>query len=105
MKLIDCFMYFDENLVLDIRLNTLNDSVDKFVIAESTMDHAGNKKRLNFDIKEFSKFKNKIEYLVIEDLPKEVRDFKKDWKSAHLRDQLQRNSLQKGYKECEDEDI
>jgi len=105
MKLIDCFMYFDEDLVLDIRLNTLNDSVDKFVIAESTMDHAGNKKRLNFDIKEFSKFKNKIEYLVIEDLPKEVRDFKKDWKSAHLRDQFQRNSLQKGYKECEDEDL
>ena len=32
MKLIDCFMYFDEDLVLDIRLNTLNKEVDKFVI-------------------------------------------------------------------------
>ena len=29
MKLIDCFMYFDEDLVLDIRLNTLNEKVDK----------------------------------------------------------------------------
>ena len=46
MQLIDCFMYFDEDLVLDIRLNTLDESVNKFVIAESTMDHAGNKKRL-----------------------------------------------------------
>ena len=36
MKLIDCFMYFDEDLVLDIRLNTLNDIVDRFVIVEAT---------------------------------------------------------------------
>ena len=34
MKLIDCFMYFDEDLVLDIRLNTLSDKVDKFIIVE-----------------------------------------------------------------------
>ena len=44
MKLIDCFMYFDEDLVLDIRLNTLNDIVDRFVIVEATTDHAGNQK-------------------------------------------------------------
>ena len=41
MKLIDCFMYFDEDLILDIRLNTLNDYVDKFIIAEANLDHAG----------------------------------------------------------------
>ena len=35
MKLIDCFMYFDEDLVLDIRLNVLNDKVDKFIIVEA----------------------------------------------------------------------
>ena len=35
MKLIDCFMYFDEDLVLEIRLNTLYDIVDKFVIVEA----------------------------------------------------------------------
>ena len=44
MKLIDCFMFFDEELILDIRLNILNKIVDKFVIAEATLDHAGNKK-------------------------------------------------------------
>jgi Glycosyltransferase family 17. len=98
-------MYFDEDLVLDIRLNTLNDAVNKFIIAEATIDHAGNKKKLNFDIKKFSKFKNKIDYLVIEDLPKKVENFKKDWESAHLRDQFQRNSLQRGYKESDDEDL
>ena len=72
-------MYFDENLVLDLRLNTLNDYVDKFIIAEATRDHAGNKKKLNFDYKNFSKFKDKIIYLVIEDLPIEVKSKKKNW--------------------------
>ena len=46
MKLIDCFMYFDEDLVLDIRLNTLNEKVDKFIIAEATKNHAGKPKKL-----------------------------------------------------------
>ena len=75
MKLIDCFMYFDDNLVLDIRLNTLNKYVDKFVIAEATLDHAGNSKKLNFDIKNFVKFKDKINYIVVEDIPKNVENF------------------------------
>ena len=44
MKLIDCFMYFDEDLVLDIRLNVLKNIVDKFVIVEAKKDHAGNQK-------------------------------------------------------------
>ena len=44
MKIIDCFMYFDEDLVLEIRLNTLNQIVDKFVIAEATKDHSGREK-------------------------------------------------------------
>tara|TARA_B100001059_G_C17721217_1_gene520830 strand:- start:75 stop:890 length:816 start_codon:yes stop_codon:yes gene_type:complete len=105
MKLIDCFMYFDEDLMLDIRLNTLNEYVDKFVIAEATLDHAGNKKKLNFDIKNFSKFKKKINYLIIEDLPKTVGEFKKDWKPEHIRDQFQRNSLVRGYQQYGDEDL
>ena len=77
MKLIDCFMYFDEDLILDIRLNTLNDYVDKFIIAEANLDHAGHSKKLNFDIKKFLKFKNKITYIVVEDMPKEVSSEKK----------------------------
>jgi len=59
MKLYDCCMYFDEDLVLDLRLNVLNDHVDKFVIAEATKDHTGSDKKLNFDLKNFSKFKDK----------------------------------------------
>ena len=44
MKLIDCCMYFDEDLMLDLRLNILNENVDKFIITEATRDHAGNEK-------------------------------------------------------------
>ena len=47
MKIIDCFNYFDEDLILEIRLATLFDYVDKFIICEATLDHAGNKKKLN----------------------------------------------------------
>jgi len=62
MKLYDCCMYFDEDLVLDLRLNVLNDHVDKFVIAEATKDHTGSDKKLNFDLKNFSKFKYQYIY-------------------------------------------
>ena len=98
-------MYFDEDLVLDIRLNTLFDKVDKFIIAEATRDHAGKEKKLNFNINKFVKFKNKIEYLVIEDLPIKVSAHKSNWHENHLRDQFQRNSLSKGYEKFDDDDI
>ena len=104
MKLIDCFMYFDEDLILEIRLNTLNKIVDKFIIAEATRDHAGREKNLNFNIKKFEKFKDKIEYLVIDDLPINVKSKKKDWHENHIRDQFQRNALERGYKNCDPED-
>ena len=105
MKVIDCFMYFDEDLVLDIRLNVLDKFVDKFVIAEGTLDHAGNEKKLNFDIEKFPKFKNKIQYLIINDIPKTVKKFKKNWEPSHIRDQFQRNSLERGYADAKEEDL
>ena len=69
MKFFDCFMYHDEDLILDIRLNTLNKFIDKFVIVESKFDHQGNEKKLNFNFDNFKKFKNKIIYLIIEKFP------------------------------------
>ena len=98
-------MYFDEDLMLDLRLNTLNKHVDKFVIAEATREHSGKEKKLNFDIKKFSKFKDKIIYLIIEDLPRNVVSKKKNWAPNHWRDQYQRNALQRGFKECDENDL
>ena len=60
MALYDCFMYFDEDMLLDIRLNILNNYVDKFVIVEATIDHGGKERTPQFDINKFSKFKSKI---------------------------------------------
>ena len=105
MKLIDCFMYFDEDLVLDIRLNTLNDKVDKFIIAEATKNHAGEDKKLNFKISNFKKFKHKIHYMVIDDLPIDVKPPKRGWHENHARDQFQRNSLERGYRKYNDDDL
>ena len=105
MALYDCFMYFDEEMLLDIRLNILNDSVDKFIIAEGTKTHSGKEKKLNFDIKKFSKFRDKIEYLIVDDIPVSTKKLKKGWSESHFRDQFQRNALSRGYSKCSDEDL
>ena len=59
MKIFDCTTFFNENLMYEVRLNILNKYVDKFIISESRYSHSGEKKKLNFDIKKFSKFKKK----------------------------------------------
>ena len=105
MKIIDCFNYFEEDLILEIRLATLFNYVDKFVICEATLDHAGNEKKLNFDISKFKKYAEKIEYIVIDDLPKIVTKFKKHWHTAHARDQFQRNALIRGLSKCDPNDL
>ena len=105
MKIIDCFSYFDEDMMLEVRLSTLFDYVDKFVICEATLDHAGNEKRLNFDMKKFKKYEKKINYIVVNDLPKVVKSFKKNWHPAHARDQFQRNALVRGLSDCDLDDI
>tara|TARA_A100001037_G_C14972629_1_gene554415 strand:- start:61 stop:846 length:786 start_codon:yes stop_codon:yes gene_type:complete len=96
MKLIDCFLYHNEDLVLDIRLNTLNEHVDQFVIVESNFDHQGNKKRLNFDFERFKKFKHKINYQVIEKFPGDISNWE--------RENYQRNFIENGISDCDDND-
>ena len=44
MRLYDCFIYLNEDHILDLRLNVLNEHVDKFIIAEATRDHSVKKK-------------------------------------------------------------
>tara|TARA_B100001109_G_C18818877_1_gene453457 strand:+ start:244 stop:1125 length:882 start_codon:yes stop_codon:yes gene_type:complete len=72
MKIIDCTTYYSEDLMLDIRFNILNQFVDKFIIVEATHSHSGEKKTLNFNINNFPKFKDKIEYLIIENEPEGI---------------------------------
>ena len=115
MKVFDCFMYFDEDLVLDVRLNTLNKYVDFFVIVESNFTHKGDARKLKFDIKKFSKFKNKIIYLVYDQQPKDIYKFYEDDDPADIstkhifnagkRENGQRNFISNGLNNASDNDI
>ena len=105
MKVFDCTTFYNENMMLELRFNILDPYVDKFVITESKYSHSGEKKKLNFDINKFKKFEDKIDYIVIDDLPRDIKNFKKGWDKSHIRDQFQRNSLEKGYKKFADEDL
>ena len=108
-------MYFDEDLILDIRLNTLDKYVDKFVICEAKFNHKGLNKKLNFDINNYKKYKNKIEYIVLEDQPNNLKIIgKKDSNkiknskildNSLLRENYQRNFCQKNLKKFSDEDL
>jgi beta-1,4-mannosyl-glycoprotein beta-1,4-N-acetylglucosaminyltransferase len=115
MKIFDCFMYFDEEIILDVRLNTLDKFVDYFVIVESRFTHKGDQRDLKFNINKFEKFKDKIIYLIYEDQPKKIKEIKNhdsdDEKSikyifnAVCRENGQRNYIQKGLAEAEQNDI
>ena len=67
MKIYDCFSYWDEDLLLDVRLNILNDHVDYFVIVEGNKTWQNNHKDLRFDIDKFPKFKEaKVNTYILE---------------------------------------
>ena len=107
MKIFDCFMFFDEDLMLDLRLNILDQYVDFFVIVESKYFHNGKEKKLNFDIKKYKKFENKIIYIVHNNEPNGIYKVNKeddeDIKShklitnAHIRENDQRNEISREF--------
>ena len=115
MNIYDCFMYFDEDLLLDIRLNTLNKFVKKFVITEATYTHNGNKKELRFDINKFKKFKDKITYLIVDRQPENILDLvdgenreKRGEKlilNGMARDYFQRENLSRGLVDAAGDDL
>jgi beta-1,4-mannosyl-glycoprotein beta-1,4-N-acetylglucosaminyltransferase len=105
MKIIDCFPYFDENMILELRLNILSSYVDQFIIIEAKEDHQGNKKKLNFDIKNFKKFSKKIRYIVLDSIKIDPElHLRKNWATAHLKDQSQRNSISNAITNANDND-
>ena len=115
MNIYDCFMYFDEDLLLDLRLNILNNQVSKFVITEATYTHNGTPKKLKFDINNFKKFKNKINYIVVDKKPPKIINLlnndsesikgQKSILNGMARDYFQRENLIYGLKNVKDEDI
>ena len=103
MAIYDCFQYFNEDHILDLRFNILNEYVDYFIISESTKTHQGKNKEINFDIRKFSKFKHKIKFIVAD--YKEEINFTKHTGGESPIEQHQRNSLIEGLKNASNEDL
>ena len=97
MKIYDCFSYWDEDLLLDMRLNVLNDYVDYFVIVEGNKTWQNNPKKLQFDIEKFKNFKDKIIYIPVEDMP--------DGDDPYLRENFQRNAILRGLISTSEDDL
>ena len=117
MKIFDCFMYFDEETVLELRLNILDKYVDYFVIVESSFTHKGDKRDLKFNHQKFKKFKDKLIYITYDEEPPKIRknlinekdnEAIKSFKyieNAILRENGQRNEVLKGLGSAKDDDI
>jgi beta-1,4-mannosyl-glycoprotein beta-1,4-N-acetylglucosaminyltransferase len=103
MAIYDCFQYFDEDHMVDLRFNILNEHVDFFVISESTKTHQGKEKKINFDINKFPKFKDKIKF-VISDYKEKV-NFNKHTGGESPIEQHQRNYLIEGIKDASPDDL
>ncbi len=98
MKIYDCFCYFNEDSILLLRLETLWDSVDYFVISEASYTHAGDPRDTHFDINKFEKYASKIRYLRLDERPLGPNDF---WKNENFI----RNNVSKGLFDAELEDL
>jgi len=90
----DCFMFFNELDLLELRLEELCSVVDRFVIVEATKTHANEPKPLYFNENKgrFAKFLNKIEYVVIDEYP--------EFDAAWTFENYQRDVLIKTLKKC-----
>jgi beta-1,4-mannosyl-glycoprotein beta-1,4-N-acetylglucosaminyltransferase len=107
-------MFFDEEMLLDLRLNILDEFVDKFVIVESSYTHSGKEKKLIFDINKYSKFKKKIDYIILKDPPKGIEEIssndseneisRKEILNALKRENLQRDTILNGLKDVDSND-
>ncbi len=108
-------MFFDEEMLLDLRLNIMDKYVDKFVITEATYMHSGKSKKLFFDINKFSKFKDKIIYIVVNKQPTDLLEINendsddeklsKKTDNAKKREVLQINKTQNGFINADPDDI
>ena len=115
MNIVDCFMYFDEDMILDIRLNILDKYVSHFLICEANFNHNGTKRDLRFNINNFSKFRKKITYIPLDTQPANLRIINQDdtrlvknskiLDNALLRENFQRNFLQNKIKDFNEDDL
>ena len=106
MKIFDCFMYFDEDLLLDLRLNYLDKFVDKFIIIECNYNHKGETKKPLFNKERYKKFEKKIKYILLEEQPEDIKgisvnDDERQINSKYILNAAKRENFQRNYiKNC-----
>lgn len=135
MKVYDSFCFFNELETLELRLNILNDYVDYFVLSESSVTHTGKPKPYYYEENKhmFEKFNHKIIHLKIEDTPEDFMNlpyindpntpdgvevskihnyiktqtdrFDKQTQIDYGRDFFQKESVRRGFINCDDDDI
>ncbi len=96
----DCFPFFNELDVLEIRLNVLNDSVDRFVLVESTRTHQGKSKELFYQLNKerFVKFQKKVIHVISDTFPSSNMT---PWEY----EQFQRSEIMRGLVHCQPDDV
>jgi beta-1,4-mannosyl-glycoprotein beta-1,4-N-acetylglucosaminyltransferase len=95
----DCFTFFNELELLELRLNELADVVDKFVLVEATKTHSNKTKPLYYQENRarFGAFHDKIIHIVVDDLP----TAKNPW----VLENFQRNAIARGLANCQPKDV
>lgn len=98
MKIIDCFIFYNELDLVNYRLNILNNYVDYFVIVESTHTFCGNEKKLYFNDNKhlFEKFLNKIIHIVVDDMPYKYPNINIKNNDQWKNEEYQRNAISRG---------
>lgn len=66
MKIVDCFLFYNEIHLLKFKLKELNDVIDNFVIIESKYTFVGNEKELYYEKNKemFSEYSDKIIHVI-----------------------------------------
>jgi len=99
-------MYFDEDLLLDLRLNYLNKIVDKFIIVECSYNHKGETKKPLFNKEKYKNFQNKIEYVLLKEQPEDIQeinvnDNEQETNAKYILNAVKRENFQRNYiKNC-----
>jgi beta-1,4-mannosyl-glycoprotein beta-1,4-N-acetylglucosaminyltransferase len=98
MKIIDCFIFYNELDLLTYRLNLLNDIVDYFVIVEATHTFIGKEKPLFFNENKhlFEKFSNKIIHIIVNDFPYKYSNVNIPNDCVWQNEYFQRNAISRG---------
>jgi beta-1,4-mannosyl-glycoprotein beta-1,4-N-acetylglucosaminyltransferase len=98
IKIIDCFIFYNEFDLLTYRLNALNDVVDYFVLVESTHTHVGKEKQLFYNENKhlFEKFNNKIIHVIVNDFPHKYPNINIAADEQWINEKFQRNCISRG---------